>query len=38
MSKRMRMSRGGSRRSFRRSSGVHSKNSLSPIVRGGIRL
>lgn len=36
--RRKRMSRGKSRRNFRRSSGVHQKNKMSPIMRGGIRL
>lgn len=39
MSKRQRMSRGQSRRSFKRSSGVHPKNVYTPAVqRGGYRL
>jgi len=38
MRKRSRMSRGGSRRDFRRKSGVHPKNTRSAPMRGGIRL
>lgn len=36
--KRERMSRGGSRRDFRRKSGVHPKNNRAAPMRGGIRL
>lgn len=36
--KRSRMSRGGSRRDFRRKSGVHGKNLRATPMRGGIRL
>jgi len=38
MSFRKRLSKGASRRSFRRSSGTHRKNMRSPIMRGGIRM
>lgn len=36
--KRMRMSRGGSRRNFSRNSGVHPMNMMGTPMRGGIRL
>lgn len=40
MAKRFKMSRGGSRRDFRRKSGFHPKNSAGSVyvMRGGIRL
>lgn len=37
MGKRSRMSRGGSKRNFRRNAGTHKKNIAAPM-RGGIRL
>lgn len=36
--KRMRMSRGGSKRDFRNKSGTHPKNFRAAPMRGGIRL
>lgn len=38
MAKRYKMSRGGSRRDFRRKSGFHPKNGAQFVMRGGIRL
>jgi len=38
MAKRHGMTRGSSRRSFRRSAGTHRKNVQGNVMRGGIRL
>lgn len=38
MAKRMKLSRGASRRGFRRNAGIHPKNSIASPMRGGIRL
>ena len=38
MKKRSRLPKSKSRSDFRRKSGVHPKNTRSPVMRGGIRL